>query len=425
MNTFRLVTITHKTASISHIGKYIPAVNADPKQLAIALKRVKVELNICELLYMATCNRLTFLMSKSQPINESFLLRLFEILNPNLPKKCLQDLLDVVAIHEGGDCVRHIFEVASSLDSLVVGEREILGQLKNAYEFSRKAGLTGDKIRLLMKIAVPTAKQVYTQTKIGQNRVSIVSLAAQKMMEHYIPKTAKFLIVGAGQTNTLIAKFLLKYQFNNFAIFNRSIHNAKRLAEKLDGKAYPLTALADYQEGFDVIITCTGSANAIFTDKLYESLLNGDTNQKVIIDLAVPTDVSPNVLRKFNIRYIAVDQLRALAAENLALRKLEVHHAHKIIDRRLDEFKVSLRKRRVERGMSEIPERVRAIKDRASIVFEKEINAMDEDSKEALQKILAYMEKKYIGIPISVARDVLEKELMLVQKPRKQIVPQQ
>ena len=209
-----------------------------------------------------------------------------------------------------------------------------------------------------------------------------------------------------------MAKFLLKHNFQNFAIFNRSIENAKLLAAKLKGKAYRLSELPDYTEGFDIMITCTGASHPLITETLYEQLLNEEAAPKIIIDLAVPNDVERGVVNHYPVYYIEVERLRSLAAENLNLRKQEVGRALAIIEEHLDEFKMDLRTRRIERAMAVIPEEVKQVKERAlNGVFQKEIAELDQNAQETLERVLAYMEKKYIGIPMRVARNVLHTEL--------------
>ena len=413
MNNFRLITITHKTANINHIGRYIPSFNDDPGKLAEVLRNIKEELGIEELLYLATCNRLTFLFVREAPIDNNFLVALFGMLHNNIPQHCLHGIADVTAVYNGEDCIQHIFEVAASLDSLVVGEREILRQLRTAYEFCDQNQLAGDNIRLVMKSAIPTAKEIYTKTKIGENSVSVVSLAIQQMMQNDIPADARFVIIGAGQTNHLVAKFLLKHGFKNFTVFNRSLENAQLLADKLKGTAHTLSDLATYTQPFDVLVTCTGATEPVVTEQTYRQLIGKDTAQKIIIDLSVPTNVHPAVVRNFPVQYIEVERLRSLAAENLALRKQEVENALLIIDERLEEFKLLHRQRRVERGMAEIPARMREVKERAlTSVFQKEIALLDQDAQLTLEKVINYLEKKYVGIPIAVAKNVLESELV-------------
>lgn len=416
MNTFRVITITHKTANINHIGRYVPSVYADATKLASKLHEVKEVLAIDELMYLVTCNRILFFFTGKQVVDQQFAVKLFQALDPHIPEHCLDGLKDVVTTYNGLDCIQHLFEVASSLDSLVIGEREILRQLRTAYEFSRKQKLTGDSIRLAMKMAIPTAKQVYTQTKIGENCVSVVSLAMQQLLKQNLDQKTRFLIVGAGQTNNLVAKFLLKYNFTNFVVFNRSIANAQLLADKLNGEAHSLDQLANYQQPFDVMITCTGATEPIITKEIYARLLNGDTSSKTIIDLAVPNDVDASVVQNYDVRYIEVEHLRELAAQNLDLRKQEAFRAKKIISERVNEFKILMRQRKVERAMSQIPREVKQIKSRAmQSVFHKEIAALDPGAQETLERIISYMEKKYISIPMRMARNVLEKELRAQQ----------
>jgi len=411
VKTFKIVTITHKTANINHIGRYIPSVNADPEGLVSVLKDVKVALEVDELLYLATCNRLTFFLVTDNALDDNFLLKLFEMLHPTVDDGSLSDVLDVVATYEGAAALEHLFEVASSLDSLVIGEREILRQLKASYEFCHQHKLTGDNIRLAIKMAIPTAKEVYTLTKIGENSVSVVSLAMREMLKHHISKDARFLIVGAGQTNNLVAKFLLKQSFKNFAIFNRSLENAKLLAAKLNGQAYTLNQLHDYHQPFDVLITCTGANDPVITEDLYKHLIGDDTSKKIIVDLAVPSDVVPTISQNFNVDYIEVERLRCLAAQNLKLRGKEVIGAKTIIAERLEEFKLLFSQRRVERAMSEIPAKLRAVKnDALNTVFQEELSTLDEHATHMLQRVLAYIEKKYIGIPITVAKSVFSSE---------------
>ncbi len=414
MNSFKLITITHKTANINHIGKYIPSVNANPEKLAARLHHIKKVLLIDEIFYLATCNRLMFFIHTNEMLNKALLVRFFELLHidSNISIDNLDGLLQVVKVYEGEESVQHLFEVTASLDSLVVGEREIIRQIKDAYAFCRLQKLTGDNIRMVLEKAIPLAKYIYTHTKIGKNSVSIVSLSMQKLLKLNPSKDSRILIVGAGQTNNLVAKFLLKHNFQNFAIFNRSIENAKLLAAKLKGKAYRLSELPDYTEGFDIMITCTGASHPLITETLYEQLLNEEAAPKIIIDLAVPNDVERGVVNHYPVYYIEVERLRSLAAENLNLRKQEVGRALAIIEEHLDEFKMDLRTRRIERAMAVIPEEVKQVKERAlNGVFQKEIAELDQNAQETLERVLAYMEKKYIGIPMRVARNVLHTEL--------------
>ncbi len=412
MKNFRLLTITHKTANINHIGQYIPSVNSDATALSARLHEIKQHFQMDELLYMATCNRLTFFFIREEETTESFIIELFSKLHPGIPQHCLGGVQDVIASYSGIDCVRHLFEVAASIDSLVVGEREILRQIKEAYEFCQKEKLSGDHIRLIMKMAIPTAKEVLTRTKIGENNVSIVSLAVLEMLQYKPALNTNFLIIGAGQTNALVSKLLINKGYSNFTIYNRSLKKAEYLATRVEGKGFALSDLPNYKDTFDVLICCTRADRPLITPEVYQQLVGDDTSTKIIVDLGVPGDVSRKVVNDFNVNYIEIETLRQLAKENLARRMEEVEAANEIVGERLEVFRQNVRQRRVERALSAIPSKVKGVSERAlNGVFKKEIEELDPNSKELLERVVSYMEKKYISIPMVVAREVVEKEL--------------
>ncbi|MBK8702837.1 MAG: hypothetical protein IPN33_03970 [Saprospiraceae bacterium] len=179
--------------------------------------------------------------------------------------------------------------MAASMDSLVVGERQILGQLRDAYDQCKAWGLTGDGIRLVIQHTVVAAKAVYAQTRIGDKPVSVASLAIQQLLKSGLPTDARIIMIGAGQTNMLVAKFLHKHHFHHVTVFNRSLDKAQAIADMLGGRALPFNALSSYTEGFDCMIVCTGAAEPIITESLYASWLQGETDPTMVIDLAIPT----------------------------------------------------------------------------------------------------------------------------------------
>jgi glutamyl-tRNA reductase len=219
---------------------------------------------------------------------------------------------------------------------------------------------------------------------------------------------SRILIVGAGETNQNIAKYLKKHTYTNFAIFNRTLSKAQNLAKELGGDAHQLDDLENFNKGFDVIITCTSASEPILTNKLYQKLLNGETNLKVIVDLAVPNDVAPDVLENNKVEYIEVSSLKDIAEKNLQERYQELINGEAIIEQNIKEFRPILKQRRVEIAMQEVPKKIKDIKDKAlNSVFINEINSLDPQSKEVLEKVISYMEKKYISVPMIMAKDIL------------------
>src|SRR5690606_20681142 len=218
----------------------------------------------------------------------------------------------------------------------------------------------GDFLRLMMDRLVKTAKEVYTYTNISRNPISVVSLAYRKLKEIKLAENPRILVIGSGETNQNFAKYLKKHKLSNFVVFNRTLENAKKLAQELNCEAYPLTELANYKQGFDVMITCTGAAGSIIDNDLYQSLLNGDTDKKVIVDLAIPNDT--DVLAKNSIHYIEVRGLQAIAEKNIQERYNELESAETIIEANIKEFLPIIKQRRVEVAMRQVPDKIKEIR---------------------------------------------------------------
>lgn len=348
------------------------------------------------------------MLSTEKIIDTDFLKNFFTAFNPAFTAEEISWSVQNAQVFQGDDALHHLYSVASSIDSLVVGEREIITQVRNAYEKCNALGLTGDLIRLAIKSTIESAKEVYTHTNIARNPVSIVSLAYRKLRALNVKQDARFLIIGSGVTNTNMAKYLKKHKFTNFTVFNRTLDNAQKLAGELNGKAYPLSELKNYVEGFDIILTCTGASESVITPSIYKSLVGDDKAKKVVIDLAIPNDLDAEILTNYDVNLIAINNLQEVAKENLLAREQEMEACKVIILKNIEAFKQLLKTRKVELAMSEVPKAVKQIRDTAmNEVFLKELSTMDAQSKEVLEKIVSYMEKKYISVPMKMAKEIL------------------
>ncbi len=399
---YHILTVTHRDTDLARIRHYI--VPGEGEALRQRLESLKTDLSLDELMYVATCNRVMYVFHTTQAVDADFRQRFFAHVNPELDAGAV----GAVRHYAGLDAVRHFFRVAASIESLVVGEREILRQLREAYARCKEWGLTGDALRLLERFGVVAAKDVYARTRIGEKPVSVVSLAVQEMRRHHLPQDARILMIGAGQTNTLVGKFLKKYGYMRVTVANRTLARAQELADKVGGRALALEALATYDEGFDCLIVCTGATEPVVTADLYGRLLQGETGQKVVVDLSIPHNVAPEVGSRPDVHYIEIEGLRRLAAENLAFREQEVQRAEALLETHIAEFPQVCRQRELERAMSRIPQEVRAVKQKAlEEVFHKDLARLDEEERALVQRMLDYMEKKCIGIPMRVARETL------------------
>ena len=404
MKNFKIIALTHKIAELNEIGRFHLDTSIQEQTLSL-LKQAE---GLDELMYLSTCNRVEFLFVTAKRINKKFLTSFFTQFNPSFTAEEISNASMKALVFEGEEALKHLFNVASSIDSLVVGEREIITQVRNSYETCLKQGLCGDVIRLVIKKTIETAKKVYTQTKIAGKPVSVVSLAYRRLKELNVLADARFLIIGAGKTNTAMAQYLKKHKFGNFTVFNRSYPNAEKLASDLRSKAYSINELWGFTGGFDVIITCTGAAEPVITKEIYHSLIGQDIQKKIIIDLALPNDVAPEVVKTYPVNYIEIETLKTIASENLKERQKELKACNIIITQALAEFRQIFKTRMVEKAMKDVPQKVRSIRELAvSTVFAKELSTLDGQSKEVLDKILSYMEKKYISGPMKMAKDII------------------
>lgn len=404
MEHLKVIAFTHKHVDLKDLGNLVIC----NEELESRLINVKNNFDIAELFYIGTCNRVEFVFHGGHVLTNDFVKGFLRGLNFCVPDDQFDQFLDQVTIYEGMDALNHLFRMSCSLESLVVGEKEILAQVRRAYERCRKSGLTGDFMRLMMNSLVKTAKEVYTNTRISRNPVSVVSLAYRKLRDLKFVENPRILLVGAGETNQNISKYLQKHKFSNFVVFNRSLDKAIRLAKDLRGIAYSLDDLRNYKGGFDILITCTGSTEPVITSQIYQSLLNGETSKKIVVDLAIPNDVAEDVIAGFQIHYVEVSGLQAIANKNLQERYNELIHAERIIDCNVAEFIPILKQRKVEIAMRQVPEKVKEIKSFAlNTVFASELSALDPCSREVLEKVINYMEKKYISVPMVLAKEIL------------------
>ena len=403
---FHTIAFTHRNLDVAHIGR----LHIDTEMQQARFAAVKRSLNIEEVLFLSTCNRVEYQLVTAQQVDTDFLSNFFASLYPEFDSQDLGFYAASAAVMTGIDAVEHVLKVASSIDSLVVGEREIITQVRQSYEQSRELGLSGDFIRVLIRHTIETAKRVYTETKISQKPVSVVSIAYQRLQSMDVASDARVLVVGAGVTNTAMTRFLKKHGMNQFAIFNRSLDKAQSLAEELGGLAYPLSELPNYTKGFDILVACTGADHALVDAALYEKLLQGDTQPKITIDLALPNDIADEVHDRFPTRQISINVLQRISDNNLQERSQEIAHVEAIVAEALEEFKRIAKMREIEVAMRPVPQMVKEIKAAAfNEVFKNEIEQLDENSLEVLEKITAYMEKKYMSMPMLMAKQILIK----------------
>lgn len=407
LKSFKVVAITHKNFDLGDLGKF----HIDELNQKELLSQLKIDLELDELMYLSTCNRVEFLIKCNFDLDFRFFHRFFQYFIPNCDEETTYRFITNTDIFHGILAVEHVLKVASSIESMVVGEREIITQVRNAFERCRKNELTGDFIRLLIRHTVESAKKVYTETNISTRPVSIVSLSFHSLKQLNLSLDSRIVFVGAGMTNRTMIRFIHKHGFRNIKIFNRSKENAVKLATDFGCEGFGLEELADLKDGFDVLISCTGSEDAVVSSELYSQILNGEVSKKVIVDLAVPSDVDRQVVEQNRVDYVCVDKLRTISAINLKERAKEIASVEVILSEALEAFIDRHRIREIEIAMREVPAMVKDIKTRAMTnVFAHELEGIDQNSREVLEKVINYMEKKYMSMPMIMAKEIMTKK---------------
>ncbi len=236
--------------------------------------------------------------------------------------------------------VKHLFSVASGIDSLIIGDSQILGQVKEAFEISSDMGFTGTISQRIFDTAIKVGKRAINETAIGEGAVT-VSYAAVQVVEKIFSNLSKksALVIGAGETGELAAVHLKDKAIKRIAISNRTLERAEKLAEKVHGEIIPFQFLKEHLHDFDIIISATSSNDFILS---YNDIKNAIKKRKgsllVLMDIAVPRDIDPKVRDIENVFYHDMDSLKVIVEQNLQKRKEQIPFIEKIIFEEMTNF---------------------------------------------------------------------------------------
>ena len=265
---------------------------------------------------LSTCNRVEICAAARDPVKGIDEIKGFLALQHHLPLSAFEDTLYVL---QGEDLVRHIFRVAASLDSMVVGEPQILGQIKEAYRTAHASGTTGTLLNKLLHKAFFVAKRVRTETGIGNRAVSISFVAvelAKRIFAHV--EEREVLIVGAGEMCELAAQHLVREGVKRVLVTNRTWERAMELAERFHGEAIPFSELPNALLRADIVISSTGSPGFIVKkDEVSDIIRKRKNNPLFFIDIAVPRDIDPEVNTIDNVYLYDIDDLQEVAEANI------------------------------------------------------------------------------------------------------------
>ena len=333
---FLALGINHKTASVAVRER----VAFTPEQMVEALQQLCRLTPSSEAAILSTCNRSELYLQLDEMDVQAVLSWLAGY--HGLP---LSDLQACAYVHENEQAVRHMMRVACGLDSMILGEPQILGQLKSAYAVAREAGTVGPLLGRLFQATFSTAKSVRTDTAIGENPVSVafaaVSLAKQIFADLH---RSQALLIGAGETISLVARHLHDQGIKRIVVANRTLERASSLAEQFSAHAILLADIPDELINSDIVISSTASQLPILGKGAVERALKKRRHKPIfMVDIAVPRDIEPEVGELDDVYLYSVDDLHEVIEENLKSRQGAARAAEEMVAVGADEFMARLR----------------------------------------------------------------------------------
>jgi glutamyl-tRNA reductase len=395
-----LIGMNHKTAPVNIRERLsISCENNDG-----TLNVINNILQAGEVMYLATCNRVEVLASMEDVEKGLEKLKAFIFSHGNLSR---EEMKECLYVYRDADAVRHLFRVASSLDSMVMGEPQILGQVKDAYRHSVEQKASGIILNKLLHHTFHVAKRVRTETGISNNAVSVSFAAvelAKKIFGYLHGKTV--LLIGAGEMSELAARHLINNGVSRMIFANRTYENAVRLANDFHGIPVDFDFLEDNLKEVDIVISSTGAPGYVITEEMIVKALHRHKNRLMfIIDIAVPRDVDPAVEEIDNVYLYNIDNLQEIVDENLRSRMEEAEKAETIISEEIINFTNWL-------NTLEVVPTIVSLKKKSEKVIEEEIEKslswsrnLTEEEREKIRILASSIANKILHDPITSLKE--------------------
>ncbi len=353
MSHIVLVGLNHRTAKLD--VRQLASLNDE--QLPEGLAALSARAGILESMIVSTCNRVEILSAVGRPSEgidsiESFLSEYSRVSRALLAPRLYR--------YTDDQAVRHIFRVASSLDSMVLGEPQILGQVKSCYNAAVQAGTVGTHLNSLLQAAFRTAKRVRSETSIGEYSVSVGSAAIELVRKIFGDLQKKsILVVGAGKMGEAALRHLSETGSKNVYLTSRRPETALELARRFHGMAVPFADLRAWAARADVVFTSTGSTEILIDPAMVQGIMHLRKNAPIaFIDISVPRNVDPRIGSMENVFFYDIDDLQAVVEANLGERVKAAAAAEKIVDQEVEAFCVKLRSFDVAPVVAQVQNRI-------------------------------------------------------------------
>jgi len=371
-----------------------------------ALQAMREECGFDEVVYLATCNRVELFFAVAGGADDPrFLDRVLSYFAGRSVKPFDEaEVRDQFHAYAGIDAIRHTFKVAASLDSMVIGEAQILGQTKDAYLRSLRASHADAFLVTLFEYAFRVAKRVRTTTGLGGGTVSMASLASHAVRDSGQTRDASIIFVGSGEMIHKCSNHLATQGYSRMTFVNRRVEKVESMAERHAANALSLDTYLERLPETDTIVTATSAPSAIFTAEALDHLLEEREPDKplVLIDLAVPHDVDPALADDDRVTLVAVDELRAMSTRHLNERKECVEAADAIVESELDAFRKRLAARLTAPSAGILrDEVVEAGRSEVGRLLQGTLRHLSDDDKATIREWAEMMSQRVARIPIT------------------------
>ncbi|MDP6444086.1 MAG: glutamyl-tRNA reductase [Pirellulaceae bacterium] len=378
-----------------------------PDQTRQALEGLRHLYPESESVLLSTCNRTELYLASTDADNSpshrdmAGFLAEFHGLNPS-------EVFDQLFERSGVDAIKHLFMVASSLDSMVVGEAQIISQVKQAYELAQEGDSAGVLLHSAFQAACRVAKRVTTETRVQERRVSIPSVAvadyAKQMFERFDDK--RVLVIGAGEMAEETIRYLLDEGAEDITIVNRTLAHAEQLAEATNGSAAPWEELDELLAECDIVVSTTGATQPIVTAERFGKLSERRHQRMLfVLDLAVPRDFDPAIGDFVNVYLYSVDDLAAVCEQNRQAREREWPKAEKLIEEETARFMTELNHRATGPTIRRLTARANDVKADELERLMNKVGDVDDATRREIERFADRLVNKLLHPPLESLRD--------------------
>ncbi len=356
-----------------------------------------------EALILSTCNRVEVTAALDEDVAPEMLLDAIIAQRGGVKSEALRPHLYV---YEAQDVIRHLFRVASSLDSMIVGEPQILGQLKQAYGQAREQGTIGALLDAVLTRAFTVAKRIRTETEIGQSAVSVSYAAVELAREIFGSLNKKsVLIIGAGKMSEGAARHLLRAGAENIFITNRTPERARELSQLFRGQVLPYETFGQHLAEMDIVITSSAAPGFVLTPDVIRRAIEGRKHQPMfLIDIAVPRNIDPDANALEHVFLYDIDDLQRLTEQNLRTRQEVAQQAENIVAEEVARLESRLRARDLTPTIVCLQEQLESIRRDVLGRFRPKLGALTLQQEEAIEAITRGIVNKIAHGPISEMR---------------------